>query len=111
MPVCPYERWDLGNYTSYNTGIRHADSWDSCAAQVCFSNVPRPQAARNCGSYSFDARIQILTEMYCSYQYLSIDPKKVCHFNVHKLKKIVNMNADISKIIKDGEMGSQIWIP
>jgi len=27
-----------------------------------------------------------LTEMYCSHQYLSIDPKKVCqaHFNAHK---------------------------
>jgi len=38
--VCPYERWDLGNYKSYNTGIRHADS---CAAQVWFSsNAQKP---------------------------------------------------------------------
>jgi len=22
----PYERWDLGNYKSYNTEIRHADT-------------------------------------------------------------------------------------
>jgi len=33
------------------------------AAQVCFSNVPRPllrpQTAQNCGSYSFDARISV----------------------------------------------------
>jgi len=35
-----------------------------------------PQAAQNCGSYRFDDRIQILTEMYCSHQYLSIDLKK-----------------------------------
>jgi len=32
--------------------------------------------AQNCGFYSFDARITILTEMYCSHQYISIDPKK-----------------------------------
>jgi len=38
--------------------------------------LKRPQAAQNCGSYSFDARIQILTEMCFSHQYLSIDPKK-----------------------------------
>jgi len=45
--------------------------------------VPRPL-------YSFDAGIQILTKIYCSHQYLSIDPKKkVCnsHFKAHKLKK------------------------
>jgi len=29
--------------------------------------------AQNCGSYSFDARIKILTKMKCSHQYLSID--------------------------------------
>jgi len=33
------------------------------------------QAAQNCGSYSFDARIK-LAEMYCSHQYQLIDPKK-----------------------------------
>jgi len=54
------------------------------------SRVPRPllrqQTVQNCGSYSFDARIKILTEIYFSLQYLSIDPKKVCHahFNAHK---------------------------
>jgi len=30
--------------------------------------------AQNCGSYSFYTRIQILTEMYCSHQFLI--PKK-----------------------------------
>jgi len=45
MSVCPYERWDLGNYESYNSEIRYADSWDSCAAQVSFRRVPRPQTA------------------------------------------------------------------
>jgi len=34
------------------------------------------QAAQNCGSYSFDARIKFLAEMYCSHQYQLIDPKK-----------------------------------
>jgi len=30
MSVCPYERWDLENYKSWTTGIRHAeDSWAS----------------------------------------------------------------------------------
>jgi len=76
-------------------GIRHADSEDSCAAQVCFSRVPRPlyflrsaslfqqsatptlsQTAQNCGSYSFDARVKILTEKNCYHPYLSIAPKK-----------------------------------
>jgi len=48
--------------------------------------------------------------MYCSHQYLSIEPKKVCHahFNAYKLQKIVNMNVDISETIKDKELGSQI---
>jgi len=51
--------------------------------------------------------------MYCSHQYLSINPKKVfhAHFNTHKppkLQKIVNMNADISETIKDRELGFQI---
>jgi len=95
MSVCSYERWDLGNYKSYITGIRHAGSWDSCVAQVCFSRVPRPllcpQTAQNSSSYSFYARIKILAEMYCSHQYLSIDPKKVCHAqsNAHKPPKPV----------------------
>jgi len=42
--------------------------------------------SKNCGSYSLKARIKILTETYCSHQYLSIDPNKVCqsHFNAHK---------------------------
>jgi len=38
--------------------------------------LERPQTAQNYVSYSFDAKIKILTEMYCSRQYLSIDPKK-----------------------------------
>jgi len=78
----------------------------------------RPQTAQNCGSYSFDARIKILIEMYCSYQYLSIDSKKkfatptISPTNrpqsTHKLQKIVSMNADISETIKDGELRFQI---
>jgi len=36
--------------------------------QFCFSKMPRPQTAQNCGSYGFDARINILTEMYFSHQ-------------------------------------------
>jgi len=50
--------------------------------------------------------------MNCSYQYLSIDKKKICHahFTAHKLKKIVNMNADISENIKDRELGFQKFL-
>jgi len=66
-----------------------------CAAQVCFNKIPRPllrvQTPQNCGSYSFDARIKILTEIYCS----------------HRLKN-VNMKADILKTIKYRELGLQI---
>jgi len=40
------------------------------------SRITPTLTAQNCGSYSFDARIKILTEMYWSRQYLSIDPKK-----------------------------------
>jgi len=51
--------------------------------------------------------------MNCSYQYLSIDPKKfatpsLTHINAYKLKKIVSMNADISENVKDRELGFQI---
>jgi len=73
--------------------------------------VPRPQTARNCGSYSFDARIKILTEVHCSHQYLSSDPKKNLPRplqrpqTTHKLQQIVSMDADISKTIKDRELG------
>jgi len=35
---------------------------------------------QNCGSYSFDARIKILTEIYCYDQYLSIDPSATTNF-------------------------------
>jgi len=52
----------------------------------------------------FDAREKLLTEMNCSQQYLSIDPKKT----PTNFKKIVNMNVDISETIKDRELGSQI---
>jgi len=46
------------------------------------SNAHKPPKT---GCYSFDARIKILTEVYCSLQYLSIDLKKICHAhsNVH----------------------------
>jgi len=48
--------------------------------------------------------------MYCSHQYLLIDIKKSLPRpqSAHKLQKIVDMNADISKTIKDREMGSLI---
>jgi len=46
----------------------------------------RPQTAQNCGSYSFDARIKILAEMYCFHQYLSIGH---AHSNAHKPPKPV----------------------
>jgi len=48
--------------------------------------------------------------MYCSRQYLSIDPKKSLPRpqTAHKHQKIVNMNVDISETIIDRELGSQI---
>jgi len=52
--------------------------------------------------------------MYCSHQYLSIDPKKSLARPLYrpqaaqKLQQIVNMKADISETIKDRELGSQI---
>jgi len=51
--------------------------------------------------------------MYCSHQYLLIDPKKslprplYSPQTANKLQKIVNLNADISETIKDRELGSQ----
>jgi len=39
--------------------------------------------------YSFDARIKMLTEMYCSYQY---QPKKVCHAHFDAHKPLTNFN-------------------
>jgi len=98
MSVCPYERCDLGNYKSFY------------AAQVWFVSEPRPQTAQHCGSYTFNARIKILTEIYCFHQYLSIDPKKSLHRpqTAHKLQIIVNMTADISETIIGRELGFQI---
>jgi len=55
MSVCPYERCDLGNYKSYNTGNRQADSWDFCAENIFFRQcatptltpTSRPQTSKN----------------------------------------------------------------
>jgi len=55
--------------------------------------------------------------MFCSRQYLSIDPIATIATptnrpqTAHKLKKIVDMNVDISETIKARELGSQIQIP
>jgi len=38
--------------------------------------LQRPQTDQTCGAHNFHARYNILTEMYWSRQYLSIDPKK-----------------------------------
>jgi len=66
-------------YPSEWTLSWHEGSWASFAGKVCFNRVPRPlsrpQAAKICGDQRFDTRNKILTEMYCSYQYLSIDLK------------------------------------
>jgi len=42
MSVFPYERWDFGNYKSYNVGTWHVCSLAFYAAQVYLSRVPRP---------------------------------------------------------------------
>jgi len=103
MSVCPYERWDLGTIISRLLGL--GTQVPDLPAQRKFVSA-RCQAYSSCCSYSFDARIQILTKMYCSHQYLSIYPKKSLHphFNAHKLQKIVYMNADISEDIKIREL-------
>jgi len=47
----------------------------------------RPQTALNHGSYGLNARIDILTEVYCSRKYLSIDVKKCSHKPSTYIKK------------------------
>jgi len=66
----------------------------------------RPQTAQNCGSYSFNARIQIVTEMCCSHQYLSVNTKKSLPRpqTAHKIQNIAGMNANISETIKDRKL-------
>jgi len=52
---------------------------------------------------------EILTEMYWSFQYLSIDQKKVCRQYLSiEPKKVWHAHADSSETIKDGELGFQI---
>jgi len=43
---------------------------------MCHAHSDCSQTAQNCGSYSFDARVKILTEKNCYHPYLSIAPKK-----------------------------------
>jgi len=82
MSVCPYEHWDLGNYKSYNTGNRHSDSWDSCAAQVRFamchahSNAHKPSWA----SYAAQVCCRFLRFLRCA----SLFQKCHAHSNTHK---------------------------
>jgi len=76
MSVCPYERCDLGNYKSYNTGIRHVDFRDSCATQVCFVSFGRSNAHKPPKILAPTVLMQNLTEMYFSQKCLPIDPKK-----------------------------------
>jgi len=47
------------------------------AAQVCYASMPRPQSARNSGSYNFNAGRKNVTAIYWYRQYLSIDLVKV----------------------------------
>jgi len=56
--------------------ISDLDSVALYAAQIFFANMPRPQTDQTCGAHNFHARYKILTEMYWSRQYLSIDTKK-----------------------------------
>jgi len=74
------------------------------------SSVSHAHKPPNTVVYTFNARIKILTEIYCFHQYLSIDPKKSLHRpqTAHKLQIIVNMTADISETIIGRELGFQI---
>jgi len=56
----------------------------------------RPQAAQNCGSYSFNTRINILTALHCTHHSLLIDSKKSLQ---RPQTSKVSMNADITETI------------
>jgi len=64
MPVCPYERCDLGNFKSCNTGVMHADSRDFCAAQVRQTTPFLPPAKQLQKIVGMNADIQILGFQY-----------------------------------------------
>jgi len=67
--------------------VRHAQSNAHKPAKTVAPTV----LIQNCGSYSLDDRIKVLTEVYCSDQYQSIHPKKSFpRPNAHKLQKNVN---------------------
>jgi len=81
--------------------------------------VPRPllspQPALKYGSYIYNARWDILTQMCCSRKYPLIDLKKCFHMflgptNRPQTSKIVHMNADISKTIKAKKLVESIKI-
>jgi len=61
-------------------------------------------------SYQFNARIQIVTEMCCSHQYLSVNTKKSLPRpqTAHKIQNIAGMNANISETIKDRKLDFRI---
>jgi len=67
-------------------GVQIPELLGSASLVRCHAHSSAHKPAQNCGSYSFDARIKILTEMYCSHQYLSIDH---AHLNAHKPRKPV----------------------
>jgi len=62
MSVCPYERWDLGNYKSslgLGMQISKIPAQRKFVSAECHAHSAH--AAQICGSYSFDARIKILS--------------------------------------------------
>jgi len=75
MSVCTSVRLSVWKLRSYRflRSLRSACLFQHSATPTL---TPTNRGSTNCGSYSLDARLKILTEIYCSRQYLSIDPKK-----------------------------------
>jgi len=111
MPVCLSVRMNVKISETIRAGLLGLGMQiPELLAQRKFVSAGYPRTAQNCGSFSFDGRIKTLAAMYCSYQYLSINPQKDCHahFNAHKLQKIENMNAGILETNQSRELGFPI---
>jgi len=67
LACSPYERWDLGNYKSYASLFRQ------CATPTLTPTI-RP---------IFNARIKMLTALYCFYQNQLIGLKKIATSTIH----------------------------
>jgi len=76
-----YEHGYLANCQRQRNAISDLNSVALYAAQVCYTNRPRPlyrpQTDQICGAHNLHARYKILTKIYWSRQYLSTDSKSL----------------------------------